>query len=119
MRRGVVFANVNRASPIVLTYWQLADLALMTGRDVAAEVQALAAERFEVKTLGQLMRALSQRLMLGVNIPAHHLAAPRPAPIAFPVSAGVHGADCAPPDAEPVSRESQSAETSSTPMGDA
>lgn len=33
------------------------------------------------------------------EIPAHHLAAPRPAPIAFPEVAGVHVPDCAEADA--------------------
>lgn len=53
------------------------------------------------------------------EIPAHHLAAPRPAPIAFPEVAGVHAPDCAESEQQPVSQGLQSAETSSTQKSEA
>ena len=53
------------------------------------------------------------------EIPAHHLAAERPAPIPFPVSAGVHG--CITPESEQAEKTAEfgGEHASSTPMGEA
>ena len=47
-------------------------------------------------------------------MPAHHLAAERPAPIPFPVSAGVHAPHSADSETQAISLESQTAEMHST-----
>jgi hypothetical protein len=61
----VIFNNVARGRPIVLTRHQCAKLSNDAGRDVEAEVFAMSRERFESVTLGQLMRELRQRLAAG------------------------------------------------------
>ena len=62
VNQRVTFANVSRARPFVLTKWELWSLSRVAGRDVAAELHAMSAERFEAVTMGQLMRALTERL---------------------------------------------------------
>jgi hypothetical protein len=61
----VTFANVARARPFVLTAWELGSLSHVVGRDVVPELEAMAGERFETVTMGQLMRALIARLLDG------------------------------------------------------
>ena len=55
----------------------------------------------------------------GYEIPAHHLAAPRPAPIAFPEVAGVHA--CITPEGEQPEKTAERGgeDCPSTPMGEA
>ena len=56
------FSNVLRNRPIVLTEHEVWSLSRMVGRDVLPELEAICAERYEVATLGQLMRTLTTTL---------------------------------------------------------
>jgi hypothetical protein len=56
------FNDTGRQRPIVLTRHQVEELSKTAGRDVGAELAAMAGERFSVSTLGALMRALAARL---------------------------------------------------------
>jgi hypothetical protein len=56
------FNDTGRQRPIVLTRHQVEELSKTAGRDVGAELAAMAGERFNVSTLGALMRALAARL---------------------------------------------------------
>lgn len=58
----VTFSNVVRTRPIVLTEHEVWSLSRMVGRDVLPELQAICGERYEVVTLGQLMRTLTAML---------------------------------------------------------
>ena len=58
----VVFENTKRGRPIVLTDHELRSLSHVVGRDVLADVQRLAADRYDAVTLGQLMRTLTKIL---------------------------------------------------------
>lgn len=58
----VTFTNVLRTRPIVLTDHEVWSLSRVVGRDVLPELQAICGERYEVMTLGQLMRALTATL---------------------------------------------------------
>lgn len=58
----IVFASVQRDRPIVLTSHEIRKLSNSAGRDVTDELQKLAAEAFEAKTLRRLMDALRLRL---------------------------------------------------------
>jgi hypothetical protein len=59
----VTFPNVLRAQPIVLTAHQMAELSEVAGCDVSSFLADICGERFEAKTLGQLMRLLRARLL--------------------------------------------------------
>lgn len=59
----VKFTNVRRARPLVLTEHQVCSLSCVVGRDVLPELEAICGERYEVKTLGQLMRMLTALLI--------------------------------------------------------
>ena len=59
---NVTFLNVLRSRPIVLTDHDVRALSRLVGRDVLPELQAMCAERYEVMTLGQLMRTLTATL---------------------------------------------------------
>ena len=58
----IAFENTLRARPIVLTAHEVWSLSRVVGRDVLHELQAICAERYEVVTLGQLMRTLTAML---------------------------------------------------------
>lgn len=58
----VTFSNTLRARPIELTAHEVAMLSSDVGRDVLPELQAICGERYEAKTLGQLMRTLTATL---------------------------------------------------------
>ena len=58
----IVFQRVARPRPIVLTAHEVGELSKAAGRDVLPELEAIRGERFEAKTLGQLVRALQARL---------------------------------------------------------
>lgn len=58
----VTFPNVLRDRPMVLTDWEVGSLSRVVGRDVLPELQAICDDRYEVKTLGQLMRTLTAML---------------------------------------------------------
>jgi len=58
----IVFTRTMRDRPLVLTRHQIAELSAAAGFDVHARLYELRNEWFEVKTLGQLMRALKERL---------------------------------------------------------
>ena len=58
----IEFANVLRTRPIVLTEHEVWSLSRVVGRDVLPELEAICAERYEVVTLGQLMRTLTATL---------------------------------------------------------
>ena len=58
----VTFQNVLRSRPIVLTEHEVWSLSRVVGRDVLPELEAICAERYEVVTLGQLMRTLTATL---------------------------------------------------------
>ena len=58
----VTFENVLRTRPIVLTEYEVWSLSDGAGRDVLPELQAICGERYEVVTLGQLMRTLAATL---------------------------------------------------------
>lgn len=60
--RQVRFSNVLRSRPIVLTEHEVWSLSRVVGRDVLPELEAICAERYEVMTLGQLMRTLTATL---------------------------------------------------------
>ena len=60
--RKVTFSNVLRSRPIVLTEHEVWSLSRVVGRDVLPELQAICGERYEVMTLGQLMRTLTATL---------------------------------------------------------
>lgn len=62
VNQRVTFANVSRARPFVLTRFEVRFLSRSAGRDVAADLPALTAERFEAMTMGQLLRLLVDRL---------------------------------------------------------
>lgn len=55
----VAFSNTLRSRPIVLTEHEIWSLSRVVGRNVLPELQAICAERYEVVTLGQLMRTLT------------------------------------------------------------
>ena len=59
---NVTFWNVLRSRPIVLTDHEVWSLSHVVGRDVLPELQSMCAERYEVVTLGQLMRTLTATL---------------------------------------------------------
>lgn len=59
---SVTFSNVLRTRPIVLTEHEVWSLSRVVGRDVLLELEAICAERYEVMTLGQLMRTLTATL---------------------------------------------------------
>ncbi len=59
---SVTFSNVLRGRPIVLTEHEVRSLSRVVGRDVLPELQAICGEQYEVVTLGQLMRALTDTL---------------------------------------------------------
>ena len=61
----VVFPNVLRTRPIVLTEHEVWSLSRVVGREVLPEIEAVCAERYEVVTLGQLMRTLTAMLSSG------------------------------------------------------
>ena len=56
------FTDTGRQRPIVLTRHQVGELSKAAGRDVGSELAVMAGERFNVSTLGALMRALAARL---------------------------------------------------------
>ena len=58
----VTFSNVLRNRPIVLTEHEVWSLSRVVGRDVLPELEAICGERYDVVTLGQLMRSLSATL---------------------------------------------------------
>lgn len=58
----VTFSNVLRSRPIVLTDHEVWSLSRVVGRDVLPELDAICGERYEVVTLGQLMRTLTATL---------------------------------------------------------
>ena len=58
----IEFANVLRTRPIVLTEHEVWSLSRVVSRDVLPELEAICGERYEVVTLGQLMRTLSAML---------------------------------------------------------
>lgn len=58
----VIFTNTCRARPIVLTQHQIAELSAAVGSDVQSRLDAMRDEPFDAKTLGQLMRTLTERL---------------------------------------------------------
>lgn len=60
--RQVTFSNVVRSRPLVLTEHEVWSLSRVVGRDVMRELQAICGERYEVVTLGQLMRTLTALL---------------------------------------------------------
>ena len=51
-----------RTRPIVLTEHEVWSLSRVVGRDVLPELHAICAERYDVMTLGQLMRTLTAML---------------------------------------------------------
>ena len=59
---NVTFLNVLRSRPIVLTKHDVQSLSRLVGRDVLPELQAMCEDRYEVMTLGQLMRTLTAML---------------------------------------------------------
>ena len=59
---NVTFLNVLRSRPIVLTEHDVRALSRAVGRDVLPELQAMCEDRYEVMTLGQLMRTLTATL---------------------------------------------------------
>lgn len=59
----VEFANVLRSRPIVLTQHEIWSLSNVVGRDVLQELEAIRGERYEVVTVGQLMRTLTALLL--------------------------------------------------------
>lgn len=59
---SVTFSDVLRTRPIVLTEHEVWSLSRVVGRDVLPELEAICAERYEVVTLGQLMRTLTTML---------------------------------------------------------
>ena len=58
----VTFPNVLRTRPLVLTEHEVWSLSRVVGRDVLPELQAICGDRYEVMTLGQLMRTLTAAL---------------------------------------------------------
>lgn len=58
----VTFSNVRRKRPIVLTDHEVWSLSRAVGRDVLPELKEICGERYDVMTLGQLMRALTAML---------------------------------------------------------
>jgi hypothetical protein len=62
MTMNITFANVLRTRPIVLTEHEVWSLSRVVGRDVAAELDAICGERYDVVTLGQLTRTLAALL---------------------------------------------------------
>ena len=56
------FSNVLRNRPIVLTEHEVWSLSRAVGRDTLPELEAICSERYEVVTLGQLMRTLTATL---------------------------------------------------------
>lgn len=58
----LMFKNVLRGRPIVLTDHEVRSLSRAVGRDVLPELKAICGERYEVMTLGQLMRTLTATL---------------------------------------------------------
>ena len=55
----VTFSNVQRSRPIVLTDHEVSALSKVVGRDVLPELAGMCAERYEVMTMGHLMRTLT------------------------------------------------------------
>jgi hypothetical protein len=58
----VTFSDVLRNRPLVLTQHEVWSLSRVVGRDVLPELQAICGERYEVMTMGQLMRTLTAML---------------------------------------------------------
>lgn len=58
----IKFSDVLRGRPLVLTEHEVWSLSRVAGRDVLPELKAICAERYEVMTLGQLMRTLTALL---------------------------------------------------------
>lgn len=58
----VTFSDVLRSGPLVLTEHEVWSLSRVVGRDVLPELKAICGERYEVMTLGQLMRTLTALL---------------------------------------------------------
>lgn len=58
----VTFSNVPRNRPLVLTEHEVRSLSRAVGRDVLPELKAICGERYEVLTLGHLMRTLTATL---------------------------------------------------------
>ena len=58
----VTFSNVLRSRPMVLTEYEVGSLSRVVGREVLAELESICGERYEVKTMGQLMRTLTALL---------------------------------------------------------
>ena len=58
----ITFENTRRTRPIVLTEHEVWSLSRVVGRDVLQELHSICAERYEVITLGQLMRTLTATL---------------------------------------------------------
>lgn len=56
---NVVFKNTLRNRPIALTQHEVWSLSRVVGRDVLSELEGICGERYEVITLGQLMRTLT------------------------------------------------------------
>ena len=64
----ISFELVDRERAIVLTQHQIDDISAAIGRDATKELQVLSACRFDIRTVGALLRALVAILAL-VHLP--------------------------------------------------